>query len=512
MGSIKSTKAPKHRAWVRLLASGCLAAGLLALQGCSLFPVAEPAVTPTPIAPISPWDGVQLPSSEDMVEDVPTVLYYPNADRSQLVRQVVDIRRGPDTWIPEAAVRKLLEVPENSTELSSVFRGRGELTSLNKSRNLVTVDVEVDATLLTEEEVFTGVVALVNTITETARVEYVSVLLNGQTVANRGILISPMEKQTQSLEVLWLMHQAALNPQTRPSMGIQQRMTSPLVLFFKDVSGTYLLPEVQSRRNPADNSAAEVLLALLRGPGNSAQLSSVLRNMTMTPGPTIETEEDGVTRYVNVSLASSRSDLQDPNAMRLACGAITLSLTYNIPDIRYVKISLDGKPITTFSGVSLSEDGTFTGLQFADTIGDLAELYFPNRSGKALVSVTRAMGQEDVRLAESRVAELLIGPRSSDSSGVTYAFPLTVSEDDLLNGYVSGSCAYVSFSKAFAEACKHISPQEERMMVYSIVNTLTSMENIHQVQFLVEDRGIASLGGTLDLSAPLWRDPGLIQP
>ena len=305
--------------------------------------------------------------------------------------------------------------------------------------------------------------------------------------------------------------QAALDTENVPSSSILQRMTPPRVLFFKDVSGAYLLPEVQTQRTTAENTAVEVLRALMQGPGNSAQLSSVMRNMTLTPSPTIETAEDGVTRYVNVSLAGSRSEAQDATSMWLLCGAITLSLMYNIPDISYVRISLDGQPLTSLPGRVFSEDGTFRWDQFQGDIGDLVQLYFPNRNGTAMVGVMRAVSQEDARLASTRVEELLVGPRSTDSSGITYAFPLEVGTEDLLGVYVSGYCAYVSFSEAFYEACQGLTVQAERMMVYSIVNTLTEIENINQVQFLVEDAYVDSLGGALDLTAPLWRNPGIIQ-
>ncbi len=489
--------------WAVLLAVAML------VVGCS--PSAqEPEITPTPTVSETPLLDM-APEGNVSVQNVPSVLYYPNKEGTQLVRQVVEISRTDDTWMPQAVVERLLEAPENSNDLEAVFRGNGKLTSITKSRSLVTVDIDINPQIYTEAEIFSGVLALVNTITEIDGVEYVAVLLGGQPIAGRGILVSPMEKQTLSLEVLWLMHQAALDTENVPSSNILQRMTPPLVLFFKDVSGAYLLPEVQTQRTTAENTAVEVLRALMQGPGNSAQLSSVMRNMTLTPSPTIETAEDGVTRYVNVSLAGSRSEAQDATSMWLLCGAITLSLMYNIPDISYVRISLDGQPLTSLPGRVFSEDGTFRWDQFQGDIGDLVQLYFPNRNGTAMVGVMRAVSQEDARLASTRVEELLVGPRSTDSSGITYAFPLEVGTEDLLGVYVSGYCAYVSFSEAFYEACQGLTVQAERMMVYSIVNTLTEIENINQVQFLVEDAYVDSLGGALDLTAPLWRNPGIIQ-
>lgn len=47
-------------------------------------------------------------------------------------------------------------------------------------------------------------------------------------------------------------------------------------------------------------------------------------------------------------------------------------------------------------------------------------------------------------------------------------------------------------------------------MIYSIVNTLTSEPSINRVQILVEDRRVGTLG-TIDLTNPLIRNPGIIQ-
>lgn len=495
-----------HR-W-KTLPAVMLAVMMLALSAGCAVPARKPVVTPTPTAAAVTEEA--LPRPEGLTENVPAVLYYPNAEGTQLIRQVAEIARGADTWMPQATVERLLQAAADPG-LQSVFGGDASLTSISKSRNLITVDVRVNLRRLTEQEIFNSIMALVNTLAETEGVEYVSVLLNGQTMGRSGILVSPMTRQTQSLEVLWLMHRTALDPDSEPTATIQEKMTSPLVLFFKDVSGSYLLPEVQTQRTAAENPAVEVLHALLRGPGNSAQLSSVMRSYTLTPSPTIETAENGE-RYVNVKLASGMAEVQDSAALWMLCGAITLSLTYNIPDIHYVRISLDGQPLTTTPGGVFSEDGRFFRHQFTEDVGDLVELYFPNRNGSAMVSVMRAMRQEDSRLAEFRLTELLDGPRSSDSAGITYAFPLGVSDADLLEVYVSGYCVYVDLSRAFAEACRGMSAQEERMMIYSMVNSLTEIEDINQVQFMVEGKRIESLGGSLDLTAPLWRNPGIIQP
>ena len=49
-------------------------------------------------------------------------------------------------------------------------------------------------------------------------------------------------------------------------------------------------------------------------------------------------------------------------------------------------------------------------------------------------------------------------------------------------------------------------------MVYSIVNTLTNIENIKRVQFLVDGGRVQSLGGgIINVIDPLLKNPGIIK-
>ena len=122
--------------WAVLLAVAML------VVGCS--PSAqEPEITPTPTVSETPLPDM-APEGNVSVQNVPSVLYYPNKEGTQLVRQVVEISRTDDTWMPQAVVERLLEAPENSDDLEAVFRGNGKLTSITKSRNLVTVDIDIN--------------------------------------------------------------------------------------------------------------------------------------------------------------------------------------------------------------------------------------------------------------------------------------------------------------------------------------------------------------------------------
>ncbi len=67
--------------------------------------------------------------------------------------------------------------------------------------------------------------------------------------------------------------------------------------------------------------------------------------------------------------------------------------------------------------------------------------------------------------------------------------------------YLQGDTAYVNFSKEFAK--KHCGGTlSEKMTIYSIVNTLTSLPDIQSVRFTVDGKENSELKGHLDLNSP----------
>jgi len=49
------------------------------------------------------------------------------------------------------------------------------------------------------------------------------------------------------------------------------------------------------------------------------------------------------------------------------------------------------------------------------------------------------------------------------------------------------------------------------MTIYSLVNSLTDLQGIQQVQLLVEGQKLETLKGHLEISQPLTRNPDIIK-
>jgi len=70
--------------------------------------------------------------------------------------------------------------------------------------------------------------------------------------------------------------------------------------------------------------------------------------------------------------------------------------------------------------------------------------------------------------------------------------------------------AFVNLSSNMYRCCQSLTAQQERNLIYAIVNTLTSLKRITAVQFQVEGETVDTLVSEIFLRGPLIRNPGLI--
>lgn len=81
----------------------------------------------------------------------------------------------------------------------------------------------------------------------------------------------------------------------------------------------------------------------------------------------------------------------------------------------------------------------------------------------------------------------------------------------VLGVHVSRGVATADFSGEFVSRFLG-GADNEGVVVYSVVNTLTSLSGIDRVRILVEGKPIESIGGHLDVSGPLRADDELVIP
>ncbi len=132
-------------------------------------------------------------------------------------------------------------------------------------------------------------------------------------------------------------------------------------------------------------------------------------------------------------------------------------------------------------------------------------LYFGDSQAQWLVAEEReVVKKKDEPLGEIVVRELIKGP-------VKQGLQRTIPEGTrLLSLSVADRVATVNFSGEFQS--RHWGGSAgETFTVYSVVNTLTLLEGIEKVQFLVEGVKLESLAGHIDIRGPLGPNRSLVK-
>ena len=105
----------------------------------------------------------------------------------------------------------------------------------------------------------------------------------------------------------------------------------------------------------------------------------------------------------------------------------------------------------------------------------------------------------------------LLNPVNAYLPGLQSVFPDGLAQEDILGVIIENRTATVNLSGNFYARCQGLSPQQERLLVYAMVNTLSELDHIGAVSFLVEGEQVDSLAQNIYLKTALMPDPGLVQ-
>ena len=247
-----------------------------------------------------------------------------------------------------------------------------------------------------------------------------------------------------------------------------------------------------------DDRVQEMLDALSR------ETASVEYMQTVPAGVEIEEWEldEGV---LSLYLNEVYSEL-DPLTEVLVRAAIVRSLT-QIVGVDSVAFYVDNKPLENAQGVAL---GALTAERFIDDFGQETDallnttlkLYFASADGAKVVPETRTVYySSNVPLEKLVIDQLLKGPKNSD---LLASIP---AETKLVSVSVTDGICYVNFDSAFETVITGVS---ESSTVYSVVNSLTELSTINQVQITVAGEIPHMANLEADLSQPLSKFYGII--
>lgn len=203
---------------------------------------------------------------------------------------------------------------------------------------------------------------------------------------------------------------------------------------------------------------------------------------------------------------SSLYNEMDAGREILARAGIVKSLM-QISQMQSVTFLIEGQALLNASGevVGPMDEDTFVanpGRQINSVQTAQLTLYFATQDGKSLTEENRTVHYlSNVSLARLIVEQIIDGTQVE-------ALRSTLSPDtNLISVQMSEGVCYVNFSDSFLT---HVYDVNEEVVIYSIVNSLCSIDSIQQVQIMVNGETDILFRDSVDLSSPLTFNTNLI--
>ncbi len=404
----------------------------------------------------------------------------------------------------EAPVGAILPFPEGT-----------RLLNVEQSGNTAVVELSIEARNVSSEQQFLWMRSVIAaSLLEMDEVEYVNVLIAGR---DEGILSLPsgaMGYVRKDLSSAWAQLSAEKDLLLSDAGGATVERTA--ILYYPTRDGKYISPAARTVRISAEDMITPLIQALA---SPAAGLSECLRSpfpqdaQVLTEPPEIIDTEDGE-RLIRLSFDANLIAMLEREGLSAwqLYASLTHTLTGFVPDIDGLEISLgdglltrtdrEGKALYFF-------DGRMDRRSYPDAVCSLCAAYMGSSDG-GLIRVMRPLSQAAAQSPRAHLKLLFDGPQEWESEALR-VMPYGVSTDDILGIRISGSEAVVNLSSNFYRCCQSLTPQQERALIYAVVNTLTEQKNVTAVRFQVEGEPIDYLVNTVFLRNVLMRNIGIIR-
>ncbi len=271
-----------------------------------------------------------------------------------------------------------------------------------------------------------------------------------------------------------------------------------LKIYFKDSLSNELCEEIRyidAGKNPSEEELAKIAIEqIIEGPQNeknSPVISSEAKLLSLTISEGVAT--------VNMSKHYLNKKGVDALVLRFAF----INTLCNIKGISGIVIQVEGSPLISES--TGKEFGVLSVTDIALNTEDnvTISLYFPDGKGEKLVLEKRTVDvQQTLSLEKAIVSELIKGP--SDKG----LLPSVPEGTKLISIETKDGVCYVNFSNEFRTKTSSGS-SATTFTLYSIVNSLCSLEKVASVQILVNGETGVEFGNYV-LDIPYEFNDGLV--
>lgn len=248
-------------------------------------------------------------------------------------------------------------------------------------------------------------------------------------------------------------------------------------LYFANAEKNKLVEEVRTLQIARESEAPkQVMEALLDGPTGTA--------VAVIPAGTELLGLDIVNGVASVNL--SKVYYQNETAAELLARYSIVNTLCELDDIDKVKLFVEGIEMMNSSNNpvgALGREDIVLSPQQSDAVGQsqYVKLYFSDNQAEKLVAETRSVTVSENNLKKTIVQELIKGPTGSN------AIKTVPAEAKVLSVETQEGICFVNLSSEFVSKAPGGSAAEQ-LTVFSIVNSLTELDDVDQVQFLVEGK------------------------
>lgn len=268
-------------------------------------------------------------------------------------------------------------------------------------------------------------------------------------------------------------------------------------LYFTDKENSKILSETREVSMENIEQLPEIAVKeLLKGPVNLDMRSAIPEGTKLL---NIEQEGDLVT--VNFSQDYYKADDIDEIVARFSL----VNTLCDLPNVKKVLILIEGKELVGPSGNEFGplekDDVVYTPTRDWTTV----TIYFSNKGAEYLIPENRQVLIKNNEPIEKYIMqELIKGPKSSELSATVPP------ETKILSIETKEGICFVNLSNDF-RVQHNGGSTGEIMTIYSIVNSLTELDFIDKVQFLIEGQKAETFKGHMIFNEPFERYPEIIK-
>lgn len=432
--------------------------------------------------------------------EIEAALYFLNRTRSKLEAETRTISVEQNACPELAIVHALIDGPA-AEGLYPVASGLAA-ERVEVMPDLINVYLRRTGTTTSPWNLAVTKMALAASLIDYTGVRYVNMLVDGQepgytTAAETSAVPAGAAVRPGDLgdEISALMQKA-----------VSASYDAYLALYFLDLSERWLLPEVtRITVSEERDTVRQVVELLIEGPGNGYSLRRSLDSGLELIEHSFAVNEAGqrVLRLVFNRLPTVYTT-NFVDGEQMAAAALTYTLTDFIPDIAGIELTDRANPTRT---------AAYAPSDFAEMIGNRIIVFLPNTPGGAtMTGVERVVAQAQSNDLYVLLEMLMRGPMTTDSRSVWPAAPDGITSRSVLDTYRAGDVIVINLDGAAAEILEAAGTDDERVFLFSVINTMTNLKGVRCVLFLREGERTEYFGrGAVCVLDPIMKNPGIIR-